>query len=46
MTTYIACNLILDCCGILILLLLLLPFFVRKHTGESNRKKTNLTIPK
>ena len=32
MTIRIACNLILDCCGILILWLFLLPYFLRKDT--------------
>ena len=44
MTIRIACNLILDCCGILILLLYLLPFFLRKHTGEFNRRKMSLLL--
>ena len=44
MTTRIACNLILDCCGILILLLFLLPFFVRKQARKFNRKKTSLLL--
>ena len=39
MTIRIACNLILDCCGILILLLFLLPLFIRKQTGGFNRQK-------
>ena len=39
MTTRIACNLLMDCCGILILGLLLLPFFIRKQTGGFNRQK-------
>lgn len=41
MTIRIACNLILDCCGILILLLFLLPLFIRKQTGGFNRQKMN-----
>ena len=39
MTIRIACNLILDCCGILILWLFLLPYFLRKDTVAFNRKK-------
>ena len=39
MTIRIACNLILDCCGILILWLFLLPYFLRKDTVVLNRKK-------
>ena len=39
MTIRIACNLALDCCGILILLLFLLPFLIRKDTGGFNRRK-------
>ena len=41
MTTRIACNLVLDCCGILILWLFLLPYFIRKQTGGLNRQKMN-----
>ena len=39
MTIRIACNLVLDSCGILILLLYLLPLFLRKHTWGFNRRK-------
>ena len=44
MTIRIACNLVLDCCGILVLLLVLLPFFIRKHTGSVNRRKMALLL--
>ena len=41
MTIRIACNLVLDCCGILIIGLFLLPLFLRKQTGGFNRRKMN-----
>ena len=44
MTIRIACNLVLDSCGILILLLYLLPLFLRKHTWGFNRRKMNLLL--
>ena len=39
MTIRIACNLVLDFCGILILWLFLLPYFLRKDTVAFNRRK-------
>lgn len=41
MTLRIACNLVLDCCGILILWLFLLPLFIRKETVVFSRRKMN-----
>ena len=44
MNTIIACNLILDSCGILILILLLIPAYIKKNDGEkSNRRGRFLT---
>ncbi len=44
MTTAIACNLALDACGILILLLYLVPVWVRKSEGNTNQRKQALLL--
>lgn len=44
MNAIIACNLILDSCGILILLLLLIPAYVKKNIGEKNNLRGRFLI--
>ena len=44
MNTTIACNLILDCCGILILILLMIPAYANKSSGEKSNRRGKLLI--